>query len=919
MDRLASVLLVRAGQLHLPSGHAQADGFVDHLEVDLAERGWLVDPTARDALSRLPSQTRTAWSDWLLATIDADSGADRPHVPLFRRFPDTTPANTDALYVDRVLTLLFQEPEQPCVLCGRTGTVHAVSPCGHLVCRSCWDGADYSACPVCHRRLDADDPFLQPRSSRWRPPLGMPLRMRRIVGRADQMADAVALRDAMIARPTPLSGSDRGDLSVLLEATTAPGELDWLPEQVPSRETLAVVLAAACARDLKAALPTAEARWTTATDVARTLWVLSGNEPGLVLPERPSQDQRHVTQRLRPADEPRVVIEKPRVGPIPRPLRRAALAALGRLDLRLVVEDVLRHRTVWKRLGERLHPFEDAARHPAAAVAFAVLRGSWHQDDSAVGRAIVAAGAAGHVRVVQDGPRVQARARTFAAAVEHLLRDGAAGRATALLSTRPGELLRRLDQLARLSTRDELPNLAEQAGKAAATAAPLVALSALAAVHGRDKPPPAAAVPVTTATATTATAASSASQPGFVRRLLNRVGGSSPAAPTRRGRVDARIAGQPRRVFFPRGNVLRAWSVADVRQLLPDGTPELLQQELWNALLRRAEALPHFDVAVLDAALAQHPVPTRARTASPSSRTLLRGARVPLPDGDTLRLFLHWTQPDAGTRVDLDLSALFLDAAWQYVGHCDYTRLRWHRGAVHSGDLTSAPPPEGATEFLDLDLPELRAKYVAHVVPIVFSYNDVPFDRLRDAIAGFMLPEANDALFDAARVAQRFDLVGDARVLVPAVVHLQDRTLRWADLNVSSTGYGHAVQRYSTTLGHAAEDLELAFGTGRRANMLQLAALHAAGRARQVWLRYPDGSARRVPAATPQALLDAAEHGDVREISECLPELHGQVALVVAADTLPSSATDCAPGSVLVVAAGGDPSATDEPADLLHM
>ncbi|MFJ8841712.1 RING finger family 4 domain-containing protein [Streptomyces cyaneofuscatus] len=45
----------------------------------------------------------------------------------------------------------------------------------HLVCRECWDGADHSGCPVCHRRTADDDPFLKPsaptrrrtRSRRW--------------------------------------------------------------------------------------------------------------------------------------------------------------------------------------------------------------------------------------------------------------------------------------------------------------------------------------------------------------------------------------------------------------------------------------------------------------------------------------------------------------------------------------------------------------------------------------------------------------------------------------------------------------------------------------------------------------------------------------------------------------------------------
>src|SRR6266498_3542546 len=60
--------------------------------------------------------------------------------------------------VDRILTAWFQTPDQPCVLCDTDDTVAPVNPCGHLVCRACFDGADFSACPICHRRINPDDP-----------------------------------------------------------------------------------------------------------------------------------------------------------------------------------------------------------------------------------------------------------------------------------------------------------------------------------------------------------------------------------------------------------------------------------------------------------------------------------------------------------------------------------------------------------------------------------------------------------------------------------------------------------------------------------------------------------------------------------------------------------------------------------------
>lgn len=911
VDRLASVLLRRTGRVHLPAGSSEPDGFVDHLEIDLAERGWLLDPAARAAFAAMDDPRRTAWAGWLLATLDADVGADRPHVPLFRRFPDSTPDSTEALYVDRVLAFLLQEPEQPCVLCGRENTVAPVSPCGHLICRSCFDGSDYSACPVCNERIDTDDPFITVAAPRWRKPPASPLRMRRIVGREDRNSDAVELRDALARRSTPLTPADRDDLEMLVTATTTPGDLSWLPPEAPTRETLATATAIALRADLQTALPQVTSRWSTATDIARTLWALSGGDPGLVLPAK--IDREHPSERRRPVHEPPVVVEPARVGPLPRRLRRSVLASLDSMDLRNAVEDVLRHATVWKRLGERLHPFEYARHHPQAAVCFAVLRGSMHPVDSAVGAAIVAAGATGAVDAVVSGHRVRARARTFAALVESYLSEGDVGRAGELLSTRPGDFLRRLDHLARLTPPDDLTALAARAGSAAEAASPAVALAAYAALTARDQPPPTVAVPVAAAAAIQAKAPAA----GRLARFRDRFGPGGSKEPTAGDNIPreaGRVPGTPRRVFFPRGNVMRAWSEIDRRPLLAPGGPDVIRKAIEDALVSRARNLPRFDIAVIDAALGDYPMPTRARTVAPASRTLPRGARIPIPTNDVLRLFLHWTDPDASTRVDLDLSVLFLDANWHYVGHCDYTALRFRDGAVHSGDLTSAPPPLGATEFLDLRLPELAAAGVARAVPVVFSYNDVPFDRLTDAFAGFSLPTAGGELFDASRVALRFDLVGDARVLVPMVVHLDDHFLRWTDVNVSSAGYGHAIQRYSTVLGHLAEDMELAFGIERRASLLQVAAMHAAGRADRVWIRYADGTARESPASI-AAILSAARQstGDAR-----LPALDAASVLFVAADQLPDQVTATRSGSLLITATSGDSAANTEPVDLLN-
>ncbi|MFF4389022.1 RING finger family 4 domain-containing protein [Streptomyces sp. NPDC001552] len=115
-------------------------------------------------------------------------------MPLFRSFPASVPDGTHALWIDRVLTLLLQWPDQPCVLCETVGSVRPVAPCAHLVCRTCWDGADHTGCPICHRRIDTADPFIRPSPPPEEVPSGGgPLRL--LAFATDRAADSVTVSD----------------------------------------------------------------------------------------------------------------------------------------------------------------------------------------------------------------------------------------------------------------------------------------------------------------------------------------------------------------------------------------------------------------------------------------------------------------------------------------------------------------------------------------------------------------------------------------------------------------------------------------------------------------------------------------------------------------------------------------------------
>jgi hypothetical protein len=256
-------------------------------------------------------------------------------------------------------------------------------------------------------------------------------------------------------------------------------------------------------------------------------------------------------------------------------------------------------------------------------------------------------------------------------------------------------------------------------------------------------------------------------------------------------------------------------------------------------LLRRAGDLPAVGCALIDRGLDHILAPFVQRTAARALVPLARGSVVRLASARHLRLFCHWMEDTDGPRVDLDLSVALFDEDWSHVGTCDYTHLK-SRGAVHSGDLTSAPSPLGASEFVDLDTEVLAAHGARYAMVVIFSYNDVPFTEMAEAFAGFMLrTDAPDrgAAFDARAVEQRFDLATPGKMTVPMIVDLADRTMRWCDVTAGVTGTGHAVHRHGNKLAVLGDALTRHFAAGTRVSLGELACLHAAARADDVLIR----------------------------------------------------------------------------------
>src|SRR5678815_3507785 len=157
MDPIRSLLLARAHIVVLdPDLVATAatrpirDSDVDKFEDELLQLGFVMSLDLAMTVRRFPHQTITGLRHWMIDTLGRPLGAHRPHVPLSRSFAAATPDDAPTLYVRRVVTWLAARAEQPCPWCGEPRQVGALDPCGHLVCRGCWDGGKFAGCPICH-------------------------------------------------------------------------------------------------------------------------------------------------------------------------------------------------------------------------------------------------------------------------------------------------------------------------------------------------------------------------------------------------------------------------------------------------------------------------------------------------------------------------------------------------------------------------------------------------------------------------------------------------------------------------------------------------------------------------------------------------------------------------------------------------
>jgi hypothetical protein len=256
------------------------------------------------------------------------------------------------------------------------------------------------------------------------------------------------------------------------------------------------------------------------------------------------------------------------------------------------------------------------------------------------------------------------------------------------------------------------------------------------------------------------------------------------------------------RVFFPKGQVGKAYSIPDQLPPLPQFALDLMVEICEYALIGHFAQKGPLGKVYVSPEMRQYMVPFAQRSAAKALRTVARGSRFPITDtGDTLRFFIWWHEGVVNGkptgRVDIDLSAVMYDENWRYLEHVSYTNLRsvqYH--AAHSGDIVTAP--NGASEFIDLHMPSILEYGGRYVVACIISYSEQPFCDLPECFGGWMLRKqpGSGEVYEPSTVQTKLDVAANTRFSIPVIMDLSSREVIWCDLALArAPKWGNNVER----------------------------------------------------------------------------------------------------------------------------
>lgn len=238
----------------------------------------------------------------------------------------------------------------------------------------------------------------------------------------------------------------------------------------------------------------------------------------------------------------------------------------------------------------------------------------------------------------------------------------------------------------------------------------------------------------------------------------------------------------PYRIFFPKGKVSNSYIIENNLKPLSNITANYIFNIIRDILEEKFAKLEPLGIMYVDSDLKNYTIPLTMRNQLTGLDIVPRGSKFNY-EHSVLRFFIHWMNIE-DRRVDLDLSCILLNENFDFVDHVSYTQLRNDDNTiVHSGDLVDAPPPDGATEYIDISTD--RLENVKYIVPEIYSFTRVPFHEIPDCFFGWMdrKDRFKGEIFEPKTVSNKFNLTSDSEVSIPCVIDIYNNSITWLDLS----------------------------------------------------------------------------------------------------------------------------------------
>lgn len=246
------------------------------------------------------------------------------------------------------------------------------------------------------------------------------------------------------------------------------------------------------------------------------------------------------------------------------------------------------------------------------------------------------------------------------------------------------------------------------------------------------------------------------------------------------------------RVFFLKGSTAKIKVIPyNLKDLESDICTEVASV-CAKAIISKQSNLDKLGNVYVDKDFKNFIVPFNLRSASPSSKNIMRGSHISISDStNILRSFIWWTGD-----VDVDLSAGVFSEDFKSISHISFTNLKSDIGC-HSGDITNGGPEDGAgvAEFIDIDINKVIKTGGRYVILSVHNYSRKHFSSMKNCCFGWMYRNDMNSgeIFEPSTVQDRIDVNAESTTCVPVIFDCINREFIWCDMtydilsNISNT------------------------------------------------------------------------------------------------------------------------------------